>query len=365
MALRSNLFRGDQKLEAAAVSHSAHVVPGSFGEHVSKIQQALVELDAAEIAPNELAAMSYGPATAHAVLFYKQKRNIINRSYQTQADNIVGIMTMAALDNELIQNEGPAGRTAIVGRSLNGECKVVAQATSKSGKFVPDPNIVDGITHLIPQVRIAVAAADFQLLAASPHVTNRKQTLPDGSFNESARASLQLLDRVFGFFKFNNPRPAFDNMTRVYRNMIVALNRSFRTDPLIAPTLFVANPLAAMEKVAGAYTSAGGAFLGPKEKLTNGLPANRIYLCSNLAPTSVRFRVIVALHELAHYVSGSAIQINDPFNALFFEPPEGANLNAAEPTTNPRHNTLAPAQRIRDAEHYAAFAFLAARRRLL
>ena len=39
------------------------------------------------------------------MLAYKQKRNIINRSYQTKADNIVGKMTMAALDKEMLEAE--------------------------------------------------------------------------------------------------------------------------------------------------------------------------------------------------------------------------------------------------------------------
>jgi hypothetical protein len=40
----------------------------------------------------------YGPSTALCVLVYERKRQIINRSYQTQADNIVGRMTIASLD---------------------------------------------------------------------------------------------------------------------------------------------------------------------------------------------------------------------------------------------------------------------------
>lgn len=103
MALRSKLFRGDPKLEAAAVSDAAHIVPGSAGPHVGKIQQALIELDGAAIAVDSI----YGPATAAAVLAYKQKRNIINTARQTKADNIVGKMTMASLDAEMLANESP------------------------------------------------------------------------------------------------------------------------------------------------------------------------------------------------------------------------------------------------------------------
>ena len=101
MPLQSQLFRGDAKLEAAAVSDSAHVVQGARGEHVRKIQQALIKLDGATIAADGI----YGPATAAAVRAYKKKRNIINRAYQTQADDIVGKMTIASLDKELIEKE--------------------------------------------------------------------------------------------------------------------------------------------------------------------------------------------------------------------------------------------------------------------
>src|SRR5262249_41620950 len=105
MSLQSKLFRGDPKLEAAATTPAAHIVPGAAGEHVAKIQQAVLALDGAGIDAGELGSQSYGPSTANAVLAYKKKRDIINRSYQNQADNIVGIMTMAALDKEMLQRE--------------------------------------------------------------------------------------------------------------------------------------------------------------------------------------------------------------------------------------------------------------------
>jgi len=103
--LRSKLFHGDPKLEAGAVSDPAHVLPGASGPHVGKIQLALILLDAAVIADSELDSLTYGDSTARAVLAYKRKRNIVNRSYQTQADNIVGKMTMASLDGEMVKKE--------------------------------------------------------------------------------------------------------------------------------------------------------------------------------------------------------------------------------------------------------------------
>lgn len=108
MSLQSKLFRGDPRLEACLVKDAAHVTPGTVGDHVSKIQTALTVLNNAHISASELASMRYGKATANAVLAYKKKRTIINRSYQTVADNIVGKMTIAALDREMLSKEAHA-----------------------------------------------------------------------------------------------------------------------------------------------------------------------------------------------------------------------------------------------------------------
>jgi peptidoglycan hydrolase-like protein with peptidoglycan-binding domain len=96
MVLQSMLFGGDSKLEAAAVSDAAHIVPGSSGSHVKKIQLALIQLDDARIVPDGI----YGKATAAAVQAYKRKRNIVG-TYQRAPDDIVGKLTTSALDREL------------------------------------------------------------------------------------------------------------------------------------------------------------------------------------------------------------------------------------------------------------------------
>jgi hypothetical protein len=54
MPLQSNLFRSDQKLQACLLHDSAHVTPGSVGDHVNKIQTALMILDKLDIEPSEL-----------------------------------------------------------------------------------------------------------------------------------------------------------------------------------------------------------------------------------------------------------------------------------------------------------------------
>ena len=107
--LVSRLFSDSQELSLAAVDDRAHVTPGATGQHVGKIQAALEILDDADIPLAEWVSVHYGPATAAAVLRYKQKRDIINRSYQSSADNIVGKMTVARMDRELLDAERAAG----------------------------------------------------------------------------------------------------------------------------------------------------------------------------------------------------------------------------------------------------------------
>lgn len=97
MPLQSILLRGDPKLEAAATSDPAHIVPGQRGDHVRRIQAALNLLDDAGLVADGI----YGAKTANAVLLFKRKRGIVNRNIQSAADNIVGRMTLAALDEEL------------------------------------------------------------------------------------------------------------------------------------------------------------------------------------------------------------------------------------------------------------------------
>ena len=103
MGLQSQLFRGDTKLEAAAVSDPAHIVQGATGPHVGKIQLALIRLDGAAINQDS----AYGPTTAAAVSAFKRKRQILN--FQGKIDDIVGKKTIAALDSEMLAKEKGGG----------------------------------------------------------------------------------------------------------------------------------------------------------------------------------------------------------------------------------------------------------------
>ena len=189
MSLRSQLFRGDDKLEAAVVSDPSHIVPGAAGAHVAKIQAALIRIDGAAIDPGELQSARYGPSTAGAVLTYKKQRDIINRTYQTQADNIVGKMTIAALDREMLAKESeqpPAGaRSLVIGmsgedvRNLQGLLNFHLQ--DMGVRRLPTDGIFDLKTH--------AAVLRFQQLAYLP---------ANGIVDENARKALINVGSVVG-----------------------------------------------------------------------------------------------------------------------------------------------------------------------
>jgi hypothetical protein len=106
MSLQSQLLRGDPKLQAAAISDPAHIVPGARGPHVTKIQQALIQAAGAAIEPDGM----YGPATAAAVADFKRKRQPPILNFAGAIDNIVGIKTIAALNTAMLQEERGGGR---------------------------------------------------------------------------------------------------------------------------------------------------------------------------------------------------------------------------------------------------------------
>lgn len=114
MALRSKLFTSDEVVKARLNDcldrDSEHIQLGAKGAHISKIQTALfILLPGLKLPDNELSDPKtgdgfYGPATAAAVLRYKQnhKPPIINKAYQDKPDSIVGKMTIQFLDDDML-----------------------------------------------------------------------------------------------------------------------------------------------------------------------------------------------------------------------------------------------------------------------
>jgi peptidoglycan hydrolase-like protein with peptidoglycan-binding domain len=166
MPLVSLLLRDEPRLQACLVADTAHVVPGATGRHVVLIQKVLLVLEKAPISAGELRSGVYGPTTAAAVLAYKRKRNIVNRAYQTTADNIVGKMTIAKMDNEILLldqraasgrvvctsgGQAPPARSAIVGADQPGlvggptpfkpkkqrpaRLRIIVQKTNRASEF--------------------------------------------------------------------------------------------------------------------------------------------------------------------------------------------------------------------------------------
>jgi hypothetical protein len=81
------------------------------------VQEALAMLQpSSPISQTEIIGETYGRSTADAVLAYKRRRNIVNTSYQSTADDIVGTMTIQAMDDDLVGSAAP--RTEVMDRAF-------------------------------------------------------------------------------------------------------------------------------------------------------------------------------------------------------------------------------------------------------
>jgi peptidoglycan hydrolase-like protein with peptidoglycan-binding domain len=99
MPLTYSGFSGVSELEACQIRDSAHITPGSKGDHVARIQSALVTLGAGVISSGEIDQGFYGSTTTRCVVSFKTKRNILN--FQDAIDPIVGKKTITQLDKEM------------------------------------------------------------------------------------------------------------------------------------------------------------------------------------------------------------------------------------------------------------------------
>ena len=90
------------KLERCALKDADHITPGSVGEHVKRIQVALSLLRDIFLVIDG----RYGPKTAAAVVAFKEAQSPpLRQPYQSIADNIVGIRTIKALDQQMFKLE--------------------------------------------------------------------------------------------------------------------------------------------------------------------------------------------------------------------------------------------------------------------
>ena len=182
MPLSSNLFKGNAALEACALKDSAHITLGAHGDHVARIQFALASLDGLEIDRIELTSRRYGESTAAAVLAYKTKRKIINHSYQSAADNIVGKMTIAALDKEMRLKElapkppgdcamSPTGGPSVLSAFAPSGVKVSQAgntlADSRGAKTITSPKQLGGAVRVFFAITLKSAEEDGYPLSAA------------------------------------------------------------------------------------------------------------------------------------------------------------------------------------------------------
>lgn len=201
--LRSDLFKGDARLEACATTPSAHIAPTAppeRGEHVAKIHAALANLQPdSVIAENEKGQLIYGSTTAAAVLDYKRARAIINPTYQSTPDNIVGQMTIKRMDADMLQGGG--ARDQIVDRAFEDSRNALRRALFHLRDLRDDinkqlkgaqPNPT-GMLKLLNDHKRDIAVISKRLVIVSPDPTSKE-------FRDA-------LDKLIGLLERNLAQP--------------------------------------------------------------------------------------------------------------------------------------------------------------
>jgi hypothetical protein len=340
MGLQSKQFKGDSSLEACLVRDSAHVAPGTSGDHVMKIQNALMSLDNLPIDPGEITARRYGRSTAAAVLSFKRKRNIVNRAYQTQADDIVGKMTIAALDRELFAKE------VVPRREIR--CSPAPRFTRNL--FAPNP-VVNGPSFRLASFRLAAAPVTTSPLGAA------RRHLPDAigwtmfalGKLESVRLFLSLpkqdtldsaasaiFDALNTHFHYGFLFPIADKDTLLtLRSRIGQLIITYRLiqNVLGRPDEFFVEDLSNTNDFASA--DLGGMISGGK-----------IRFCPPYLTIGPKFQTAVIVHEGAHFVDGGIVHFASELPA-----PAGTPVGSSK-----NYASLSFDEARRNAYSYAQFA---------
>lgn len=305
MPLESSLFKGDAALEACLIRDAAHITPGAVGAHVGKIHKALMQVDNLSITPGEVSAKTYGPSTSAAVLDFKKRRSIINRAYQTQADNIVGKMTIDALDTEMLGIE-----TGVVPK---------AYAT-------------------IPEALAKVRLARVRLLTV-----RASSSLPNPLF--PGNKERRIAEWNFKTNRAPDPVAHIDKILAIYDRM----NQSFFTASHFR-RLFLFSKRHPTDPGAPAYTTLGGHSFGMDEKDDRNEFLNAIYVTPEFA--NKVFAASILIHETAHYCGGRRGSLDTiEHRASPKPPPNGWRLEDG------RHNyaDMTADEAYRNAQSYQAY----------
>jgi hypothetical protein len=289
MPLESKLFKSDSALQNCLIDDNSHILLGATGEHVRKIQTALNQIDNAGIAPAELSAALYGQTTATAVLTYKKTRDIVNRSYQAQADNIVGKMTIAELDKDM----------------LGIETGVVAKAFAT-----------------IPEARATIQLAITRLTAARASYSIPSPLSPAGK-------ERGIVEWNFKVNRAADPVAQIDKIRSIYEQMNETLFRASRFSEQWK--LFRFSKGDPTSPGAPAYTTLGGKYFSVTDKNRVHEFKNAIYVTPEFS--NKVFAASILIHELAHYCGGKEGSSNSiEHRASPLPPPLGKPLE--DGTTN-------------------------------
>jgi hypothetical protein len=348
MPLQSQLFQGDAKLEACLIQDSAHVTKGAVGDHVAKIQFALGVLGDLRIAENELSAQTYGPSTAAAVLAFKTQRNIINRSYQTTADDIVGKMTIAALDREMFDEENQASPCEFcLMNARGGDIEPSGLASTQSGRASLNFAITaQPVAQTLTARDAALQAVPLALFWATLGAISELDTLLALKFLADLQKNPKLaFPSVFDivnthFHLDHDPRHLRQNLLRlrqVFGLIQTTLNQAskfFQNGPLSSKSPFADAPM--------------GGFQLPHTQF------NHITFRPGFLNCGPNTRAAMVVHECAHFVGG--LNVITHF-AMEFPVPQGAPQGKGF-TRN--YQNLLVGEALRNASSYAAYAIHAA-----
>ena len=345
MALRSQLFQGDGRLEACLVQDSAHVAQGAAGDHVGKIQTALSTLDNSAIDAGEASAQFYGQSTASAVLTFKTRRDIVNRSYQSTADNIVGKMTIAALDSEMFEAENEPSPCEFCQMDQTGG-EIVATGPAGGGGAAVSLNFA--VTA--PPAAVPALTARDQALQAVPLATfwttfgaiSELDTLLALKFIADLKATPGLafpsvFDIVNTHFHLDrDPAHLRRNLLRL-RQVFGLIQRTlngastfFKNGPAVKGSPFADAPM-------GGFQLSGTKF-------------NHITFRPGFLTCGPNTRAAMLIHECAHFVGG--LNVINHF-ATEFPAPQGAPQGKGH---SRNYQQLLTGEALRNASSYAAYA---------
>jgi hypothetical protein len=332
MALQSRLLQGDRTLEECLVRDSAHVTLGAVGAHVIKIQKALLILDDARIDSGELAMGRYGQSTASAVLAFKKKRNIINRTYQSQADNIVGKMTIAALDKEMSEKEN--------------EPHNKKKAYIYCSAF-PTPSFVSPRGFRLASIPIAQVVAPIS--GPRQEALRHKQDAID--WVNSAIAALNTVAALM--FPSSDLKDKLKKLETMEQN--IALNTHFKLSNHPNPLQFISALGKTYLLIANALQRAESLFTDDPTNL-NAFAyvfpgafhsiSGRIFFCPQYMGKGPLFQTGVIVHEAAHFVDSNILHF-----ASELPSPDGTPVDSSK-----NYAQLTPDEAARNAYSYAQFA---------